>query len=79
MDVKVRVKENDLKGLIISGAEKPVKANHGTVTPVTIFVKVPKKNLTAQSVPITFVVEGKDETGQVYHSERESVFIGPKR
>ncbi len=79
MDVKVSVKQHDLKGLIISGAEKPVKANHGTVTPVTIFVKVPKKNLTAQSVPITFVVDGKEETGQVYHSERESVFIGPKR
>ncbi len=79
MDVKVSVKEHDLKGLIISGADKPVKAHHGTVTPVTIFVRVPKKNLTEQSVPLTFVVDGKDESGQVYHSERESVFIGPKR
>ena len=78
MDVKVSVKENNLKGLIISGAEKPVTAHHGTVTPVTIFVRVPKKNLTEQSVPLTFVVDGKDESGQVYHSERESVFIGPK-
>ena len=79
IDVKVSVKENTLKGLILSGAEKPVTAHHGTVTPVTIFVRVPRKNLTEQSVPLTFVVDGEDETGQVYHSERESVFIGPKR
>ncbi len=79
MDVKVSVKEHNLKGLTLHGVEKPVKANHGTVTPVTVFVKVPKKNLTEQSVPLTFVVEGKDGTGQVYQSERESVFIGPKR
>lgn len=79
MTVKVTVKENDLKGLIISSSEKAVKAHHGTVTPLTVFIKVPKKNLTEKSTPITFVIEGKDSSGKVYHSERESVFIGPNR
>ncbi len=79
MAVKVTVKENDLKGMTISGAEKLIKAHHGTVTPLTIFVRVPKKNLIEKSSPITFVIDGKGADGQLYHSERKSVFIGSNR
>ena len=80
-DMKVRISVNDdnFKGLIIIGAEKEVVATHGTVTPVTIFVKVPKRNLTEKSQAIVFSVAGKDSEGEVYQSDRESVFIGPKR
>jgi len=80
MPVRISVdKDNTFKGLIIKGAEEEVIATHGTVTAVTIFVKVPRKNLTEKSQKITFYIEAKDEEGMLYQSERDSVFIGPKR
>jgi len=79
MKVKVSVNDDDFKGLILLGAEKEIVAAHGTVTPVNIFVKVPKRNLTEKSQPITFMVEGKDAQGNNYQSKRDSIFIGPKR
>ena len=77
--VTISVDDSDFKDLIILGAEKEVLATHGTVTPVTIFVKVPRRNLTMTSQPIVFTVKAKDSQGEKYQSNRESVFIGPKR
>ncbi|RKZ94036.1 MAG: hypothetical protein DRQ43_07420 [Gammaproteobacteria bacterium] len=79
MKVTISVDNDGYKGLIMKGAEKQIVATHGTVTAVTIFVKVPRKNLTVKSQPIMFTVEGKDADGTLYQSDRESVFIGPKR
>lgn len=80
-DIKVMilVKKNHFKGLTIIGAEKEIIATHGTVTPITVFVKVPRKNITEKSQPITFTAEGKDSSGNSYFSKRDSVFIGPKK
>lgn len=79
MKVSVAAIEDDFKGIKLVGNEKEIVAKHGTVTPVTIFVKVPRKNLTEKSQPIVFTVEGSDKQGKVFQSKRESVFIGPKR
>jgi len=54
-------------------------ATKGTVTPRVVFVRVPRSNLSAESLPITFVIEGTDSDGQVFSSRRDSVFIGPDR
>jgi len=81
-DMQVRVsvdKDNSFTGLIIKGAGKEITATHGTVSAVTIFIKVPRKNLTERSQKIIFHVEGKDGEAKLYQSDRESVFIGPKR
>ncbi len=80
-DIKVRVSviEGEFKGMVINGADDEIVATHGTVTPMTVFVRVPKRNLSEKSQPITFIAEGNDSQGAVYQSERESVFIGPKR
>ena len=77
--VTISVDDSEYKGLTMLGAERQIVATHGTVTPVTIFVKVPRRNLTVTSQPIVFTVTGKDSEGAVYQSDRESVFIGPKR
>lgn len=79
MDVNISVKPGNLERLAVIGAEEPVTAKHGTVTPVTIYVQVPRKDLKEQSQPIVFQVSGKDAAGNSFTSERESVFIGPKR
>ncbi len=81
-DIKVKISvenTNEFKGLTVLGTEKEILATHGTVTAVTVFVRVPKKNLTQKSQDIMFKIEGKDKTGTLYQSNRESMFIGPKR
>ncbi|MCP3849390.1 MAG: cytochrome c oxidase accessory protein CcoG [Gammaproteobacteria bacterium] len=77
--VTISVDDSEYKGLQLLGAEQEIVATHGTVTPVTIFVKVPRRNLTEKSKPIVFSIKGKDAQGNEYQNERESVFIGPKR
>ena len=78
VSISVNNKQN-FKGIIVIGAEKGIVAAHGTVTPVTIFVKIPRKNLTETSQPISFNVQGVDSAGTLYSNNRESVFIGPKK
>ncbi|MCU7834520.1 MAG: cytochrome c oxidase accessory protein CcoG [gamma proteobacterium symbiont of Taylorina sp.] len=79
MKVKISVNDEAYKGLIMLGAEKEIVAAHGTVTAVTVFVKVPRKNLTEKSQDITFTIKAKDEQGTEYKSDRVSMFIGPNR
>ena len=79
-DIKVNISaiKDDFPGIKMVGNEKEIVATHGTVTPVTIFVKVPRKNLKEKSQPIIFTINGTDSQGNVLASKRESVFIGPK-
>ena len=67
------------KNLVLVGAEEPVKSRHGRVTPRTVFVRVPPEHVLEETRPIVFRAEGRDEDGQLFVSERENVFIGPKR
>lgn len=77
--VKISVDDKNFKGLVLVGVDKEITAIHGTVTAVTAFVRVPKKNLKEKSQDITFIVQGKDSSGKFFINERESIFIGPKR
>lgn len=79
-DLKVSISvEDKLKGMIILGADDKVLASHGTVTPVTIFIKVPSRDLQLRSQPITFTIKAIDSNAKAFKGERKSVFIGPKR
>ena len=80
-DIKVSISVDDegFKGLTMLGAEQEVLATHGTVTAVTIFIKVPRKNLTEKSKDIRFMIKAKDPEGNDIQSERVSMFIGPNR
>ena len=75
-DVEVQISATGPDGLIIA-SETTLSARHGTVTPATVFVRVPKQNLLAESQPISFQIEtlGRE---QLFSSNRESIFIGPK-
>jgi cytochrome c oxidase accessory protein FixG len=77
--VKITVDDKDFKGLVLDIDAKDIVASHGTVTAVTAFVRVPKKNLTEKSQDITFRIEGIDTDGKVYTNDRVSMFIGPNR
>jgi hypothetical protein len=61
------------------GADEPVEAKPGTVSPAVVFVKVPRKNLTEEQEKITFRVEATHAGGNPVKAQRVSVFIGPRR
>ena len=78
-DVEVKISASGPDNLTLVGADKPVIAAHGTVTPKVVFVKVPRKNVTDQNMPIFFHAEGyaaiKDLKIEVV---RESAFFSPR-
>ena len=76
-DVKVKISATGPEGLLIT-SNRTVTAQHGTVTPMTVYARVPRKKLTVESQPILFHIETVGST-EYFSSERESVFIGPKR
>lgn len=78
-DLPVRISASGVAGLELVGAEEAVIARHGEVTPATVYVRVPRKDLDRESQPIRFYTEGTGPNGQKIGSERESVFIGPSR
>lgn len=76
-DVNVRISASGPPGLELINASDPVTAHGSTVTPTTIFVRVPRENLKAESLPITFRIEGHHDSKK-FTSERENVFVGPR-
>jgi cytochrome c oxidase accessory protein FixG len=77
-DISVRVSvSGGPESLELTGAEEPIVAKHGFVSPAMVFVRIPRKDLTEERVPISFHVEGQRASGQVVKTDRESVFIGP--
>jgi polyferredoxin len=79
-EVAVRVSvSGGPESLELVGAEDPIIAKQGFVSPSMVFVKVPRKDLTAERMSITFHIEGQRASGAIVETARESVFIGPKR
>lgn len=78
-ELDVHVTASGPDGLVLVGADKPVTARRGNVTPRDVFVRIPRKNLTTESIPVVFYINGIGQDGVEYQSKRESVFIGPRR
>jgi polyferredoxin len=76
-DLEVRISASGPEHFQLVGADEPVKARHGFVSPALVFVKIPRKHLDQERLDITFHVEGTRSDGQVVSTSRESVFIGP--
>jgi len=77
-DLKVTISAPGVDGLVLVGAEEPVSARKGAVTPRTVFVRIPRDKLKVESQPLVFYAEATDASGNKLISKRESVFIGPK-
>jgi hypothetical protein len=65
--------------ITVSGAEEPIRAKHGEVTPGIVFVKIHKEDLGSESLPLTFTVTATLPTGTEIEASRASAFFGPKR
>ncbi len=75
----VTISASGLDGIVLVGAEEPVHARKANITSRTVFVKIPKENLSQESQPIIFYIEGKSADGLTLKAQRESVFIGPRK
>ena len=74
-DFKVVVTASGPQGLELVGAERPIAAEHGRGTPATVFVRVPRRNLTEESEPIEFHIAAQEQPE--FTSKRTSIFVGP--
>ncbi|MEW8045388.1 MAG: FixG Ig-like domain-containing protein, partial [Candidatus Thiodiazotropha sp.] len=77
-DISVKVSAQGLEGLIMVDEDQVTTARRGKVTARTVFLRVPKELLTAETSPVKFTVQGEYD-GQLLEGNRDSVFIGPKR
>ncbi len=78
-DVKVTISATGPEGLLLVGADRPISASRSRVTSATVFARVPRKNLDGERQPIVFRIDTVDGDGNEFFSERENVFIGPRR
>jgi cytochrome c oxidase accessory protein FixG len=78
-DLPVHISASGPRNLELIGADEPIQAVHGGVTPHTVFVKVPLKDVIQETSEILFHLQAIGRDGTVYQSQRESIFIGPKR
>jgi cytochrome c oxidase accessory protein FixG len=78
-DLTVTISAASPKPIELIGADGPIKAKHGEVTPANVFVKLPKKDLDSESVPVSFRVSATLSNGTEISAERQSAFFGPGR
>jgi cytochrome c oxidase accessory protein FixG len=76
-DIPVKISASGPEEMILVGADEPIVAKNGFVSPAMVFVKIPRGEMGAERIPITFRVEGTRASGDVVSTSRESVFIGP--
>ena len=77
-DLSLKISASGPESMKLIGADQPVQAHHGFVSPAMVFVRVPKEALHGERTPILFRVEGKRSDGQPVATQRTSVFFGPR-
>lgn len=77
-ELAVRISVTGPDGLVLMGADDPIVAPPGGVTPAIVFVKVPKRSLASEQQPVQFHVEAARPSGALVEADRESVFIAPR-
>nr|VFJ42533.1 MAG: cytochrome c oxidase accessory protein FixG [Candidatus Kentron sp. DK] len=75
-DVEARISATGPDGFRLINARPVITARASTVTPATVFARIPRKNLASESLPVTFRIEGSLGAKE-FVSERESIFVGP--
>ncbi len=75
-DVKIGVKARGNESLVLIGNRRERVAIPGRISSFTIFVRIPKADLTAEREPITFTVYNLDD--DKISANYESMFFGPR-
>ncbi|HFC53144.1 MAG TPA: cytochrome c oxidase accessory protein CcoG [Gammaproteobacteria bacterium] len=74
-DIPVTVEVSGPEGAVVHGFRGSATIRRSTTTPLTIFVRVPRRNLRGESEPIRFRVTSTQDPE--LHAEEESLFLGP--
>ncbi|MFA5625975.1 MAG: cytochrome c oxidase accessory protein CcoG [Thiohalomonadaceae bacterium] len=75
-DQQIKMTIDGLPDMVISGGEGSLLANKGRITSYTVFVRVPRDNLKAESTPIIFHIQSEQDAS--LNSDYTSMFIGPR-
>jgi len=78
-EARVRISASGPPSLTLIGTDQEILAVPEGVTLSTVFVKVPRRDLTQESSGILFHFEATDQAGRVFKGSRASIFIGPAR
>jgi cytochrome c oxidase accessory protein FixG len=78
-DLTVSISADSSVPIVLTGAEEPVNVKQGEVTPAMVFVKIRRKDLAGESIPVTFHAEAQLPDGSQVSAQRESAFFGPNR
>jgi cytochrome c oxidase accessory protein FixG len=78
-DIDVRISASAEVPITLVGAEEPIHTKHGEVTPAMVFVRIKRRDLTTESVPLTFYAESERPDGKAIRTDRDSAFFGPRR
>ena len=78
-DLTVRISAESSAPIILVGADDPLRTPAGEVTPMIVFVKVKRTDLTKETLPVTFHATTALKDGTKIEAERESAFFGPSR
>ncbi|NEX16094.1 MAG: cytochrome c oxidase accessory protein CcoG [Halochromatium sp.] len=78
-DLSVRVSAESSVPIELLGAEEPLLTPSGEVTPMIVFVKIKRSDLSGETLPVTFHADTELSDGGQISAERESAFFGPSR
>jgi cytochrome c oxidase accessory protein FixG len=78
-DLQVTISAESSAPITLVGAEQPFEVKHGEVSPAIVFVKIARKDLPSETVPVIFHAKAVLPDGRDISTERESAFFGPRR
>jgi cytochrome c oxidase accessory protein FixG len=78
-DLLVTISAESPVPIELVGADEPFRIKHGEVTPAIVFIKIKRKDLPSESLPVTFFAHAQLPTGADISTTRESAFFGPRR
>ncbi|MCF7989443.1 MAG: cytochrome c oxidase accessory protein CcoG [Thiohalocapsa sp.] len=78
-DLQVTISAESPAPITLVGADEPFQVKHGEVSPAIVFVKIARKDLPSETVPVIFHAKAVLPDGRDISTERESAFFGPRR
>ena len=79
LKVHISINSDDFEQYTLVGVENGVLAKHSGVTPVTVYIKVPRSHLKLEDNDVVFKIIAKNEAGVHYQSTQQNYFKGPRK
>ncbi len=75
-DLHVKLSVEGINDMTVNGGGDELIAHKGRITSYTVFVRVPQKNISTESTPITFRIQADEQPDM--SSTYQSMFLGPR-